>query len=248
MFNFYFRYDQLQQPAYGLLHAQYGGIHGTGPDAPVASNGAETPVNSFDLAFPGLGIRAFHVTAFALGERRTYVTSKKSALPMIADAISPQLVVRADKSRYGYNTRIDKQFTHLGDPAYILHPVLRREPEIIVDTTTDIIPVEDAAKQSLFMQLTLQGDSDRAFPEPLKPVNHTITPLCPRSASFIPHDPAGRKSDRYYFLKLPYHRYYKHGDQERDQVQGQAHLHEIRELIASHALYDQGWSGSRSAY
>lgn len=178
MFNFYFRYDQLQQPAHGLLHAQYGGIQGQVRTLRRLERGGN-PGKLLDLAFPGLGIQAFHVTALALGERRTYVNLQEIRFTDDSGRHLSQLVVRADKSRYGYNTRIDKQFTNLGDPAYILHPVLRREPEIIVDTTTDIIPVEDAAKQSPFMQLTLQGDSDRAFPlatQTREPHHHSPLP------------------------------------------------------------------------
>ena len=124
-----------------------------------------------DLAPACLRIQPFDIAPLAFFDRSADIYFQKVLFPDNGCRHFPQIVIRADKSRYRDNACIDKELAYFGNTADILYPVFCRETEIVVDPAADIVAVQDAAQQTALVQLAL-------FPEPLRPVNHTITLRC----------------------------------------------------------------------
>jgi hypothetical protein len=140
----------------------------------------------FDLTPACLCIQAFDIAPFAFFDRRADINLQEILFSDDGCRHFPQIVVRADKSRYGYNTRIDKKFAYFGYPADILHPVFRREAQVVIDPATDIISIQDAAQQTAFMQLTFKRNSNRTLTgtRPSHCAASTSAPYPPSSSSY----------------------------------------------------------------
>ena len=89
-----------------------------------------------------------------------------------------------------------KQFRYLTDTADILRPVLRGEPQVPVDTHTDIFAVQPVAQFSAFVKGCLKRDGYGALaaarqagkPERRAFLPHKPVPVLTGDVSFMPVD------------------------------------------------------------
>ena len=150
-----------------------------------------------DLAPACLRIQPFDIAPLALFDRSADIYFQEVLLPDNRCRHFPQIVIRADKSRYRDNSRIDKKFAYFGDTADILYPVFSRKAEIVVDPAADIIAVQDAAQQTALVQLALKRYRHRALPgtaQPGKPHHHTA--LLQQTLLILPcHHPIENRID-----------------------------------------------------
>ena len=141
-----------------------------------ASKGAETPVKSL-IAPACLRIQPFDIAPLALFDRSADIYFQEVLLPDNRCRHFPQIVIRADKSRYRDNSRIDKKFAYFGDTADILYPVFSRKAEIVVDPAADIVAVQDAAQQTALVQFALKRYRHRALPGTAQPGKPSLSSL-----------------------------------------------------------------------
>src|SRR5699024_1679691 len=130
-----------------------------------------------DFSLTCLGIKSLHVTAFTLFKRGTDINFQKIVLSDNISRHFTNIVIRTDKSRDCYNTRIKKEFGNFGYTPDILHTVGLRKTEVIVDATADVVTIQDTAKQSSFMKFALQGNGYRTFAgaaQTGKPNHHAV--------------------------------------------------------------------------
>lgn len=131
-----------------------------------------------DLAPACLRIQPFDIAPLALFDRSADIYFQEVLLPDNRCRHFPQIVIRADKSRYRDNSRIDKKFAYFGDTADILYPVFSRKAEIVVDPAADIVAVRMRHSKPHLCNSRSSAIATVLFPEPLNPVNHTITLRC----------------------------------------------------------------------
>ena len=155
-----------------------------------------------DLAPACLRIQPFDIAPLALFDRSADIYFQEVLLPDNRCRHFPQIVIRADKSRYRDNSRIDKKFAYFGDTADILYPVFSRKAEIVVDPAADIVAVQDAAQQTALVQLALKRYRHRALPgtaQPGKPHHHTA--LLQQTLLILPrHHPIENRIDVILFI------------------------------------------------
>lgn len=108
-----------------------------------------------DKPLPGFLVQAFDIPAFAYRHRSVDINFNKIGRTDNLPCQCPHLALRADERIDTENSRVQEQTSYLGNPAYILHAVFLREAEILVDSTADIIAVQDFWKKALFKQTTL---------------------------------------------------------------------------------------------
>jgi hypothetical protein len=64
---------------------------------------------------------------------------------------------RADETGEADNTAVSEQFGHLSYAPNVLLTVLGREPQILVETVTDVVAVKTVRWQTLSDQIFLKG-------------------------------------------------------------------------------------------
>ena len=130
-----------------------------------------------DLATTGTGIKALDIALLADAQRGADINLMKIVLADNPGGHLTELVGRADECGNGHNAGIYKQLAHFGNTADVFHTVLFRETEIAVDARTDIVAVENAAKNAALVQFALQTQSDGALAGTGKtgePDHHTL--------------------------------------------------------------------------
>ena len=139
------RQYQFEQTGYGFLRLNTE-VSNVRSGCSGASKGAETPVKSLISPRRAFAYNPLTFAPLALFDRSADIYFQEVLLPDNRCRHFPQIVIRADKSRYRDNSRIDKKFAYFGDTADILYPVFSRKAEIVVDPAADIVAVQDAAQ------------------------------------------------------------------------------------------------------
>ena len=80
--------------------------------------------------------------------------------------------IRADETGQADDTAVREQFGHLGYPADVLFPVLRREAQITVEPRSDIVSVQTVGGNTMVDQVVLQGERQRGLTSTRQPWNH----------------------------------------------------------------------------
>jgi hypothetical protein len=70
---------------------------------------------------------------------------------------------RADETGEADNTAVSEQFGHLSYAPYVLFTVLVREPEVLVETVTNVVTVKTVRWQTLADQIFLEGEGYGCF-------------------------------------------------------------------------------------
>ena len=113
-----------------------------------ASKGAETPVKSLISAPACLRIQPFDIAPLALFDRSADIYFQEVLLPDNRCRHFPQIVIRADKSRYRDNSRIDKKFAYFGDTADILYRSSAEKPRLLLIPLRILSPSRMPAQQT----------------------------------------------------------------------------------------------------
>ena len=102
----------------------------------------------FYLAPACLGIQALYIAPFTLFKRCADIHFQEIILADNGLGHLAKLVVGADKGGNRDDATIDKQLAHLGNTADVLHTVGGRKAQVVVDATTDVVAIQNAAEQS----------------------------------------------------------------------------------------------------
>ena len=132
-----------------------------------------------NFPFPCLRIQSFHITFLTFLQRSTNENLQEIILTNNVCSHFANIIIRADKCSNRNDTTIQKQLRHFRYATDIFHPVRFGESQVIINSTTDIIPIQDTAKQSTLMKFTFQCDGNRALSgttQSGKPDHHTVLP------------------------------------------------------------------------
>lgn len=97
------------------------------------------------------GIKSFHITFLTLYQRSADIDFQEILYPDNTGSHLPKLIAGTDESGNGNDSRINKQLAYFGYATDVFHTILCRKAQIIIDATTNIIPVQYTAEQTTFM-------------------------------------------------------------------------------------------------
>jgi hypothetical protein len=110
------------------------------------------------------GIKSLGISLCAGLVGGTYIDFEKVVISENGASQRTQLVVRGDKRRDRHDPGLGKQLGDLGNSPDILETVLVGEAEILIQTRSDIVPIEDFHEIPLLVEATLEEIGEGRFP------------------------------------------------------------------------------------
>src|SRR5688572_16429925 len=141
------RQDRLEQLRNALLDRMHARVE---PDRRVLGRfiGRGDSGETGNLAGPGFAIEPSRIAALANGEIRRQIDFKETLGTENASRQSSVLAIRGNERRDQHHSGVVEKPGHLGNPAYVLLAIFRRETEVATQAVADIVPVQHEIRMS----------------------------------------------------------------------------------------------------
>jgi len=162
------RHHELHDLLDALFDGSYSGEH---VDVRVCRGfvgGADTG-EVRNLSGSCLFIDSFHVPTLTHLERRVDKHLEEIIRADNFPCHIPHVLGRTDKAVHRHHPALHKELRHLGDPADILCPVRFSEAQVIIDSGTDVIPVQHLRQVALRSKLPFSMPCKRRLSRPGQP-------------------------------------------------------------------------------